>query len=60
MSLFATLDRAVRDLYERRSRYLTERAIGELSPELRKDIGWPDARGEAHRLRSHARYDRWA
>jgi hypothetical protein len=60
MSFFAIIERVARDLGERRNRYLTERAIAGLSPELRKDIGWPDPRGEAYRLRAHSRYGRWA
>jgi hypothetical protein len=60
MSLFSTFHRIAADLRARRARYVTERAIGRLPPELRKDIGWPDMQGEAFRLREHSRYGRWA
>lgn len=60
MSLFSTFHRIATDLRDRRACYMTERAIGRLSPEMRKDIGWPDTRGEAFRLRAHSRYGRWA
>lgn len=50
MSLFAIIHSVAHDLHERRVRYLTERAISGLSPQMRKDIGWPDT-GEGRRPR---------
>lgn len=36
------ISRLSRALSRARTRWITERAIADLSPELRKDIGWPD------------------
>lgn len=43
MSIIASIGRVVHSYSQARSRYLTERSIGALPPEIRKDIGWPDA-----------------
>ncbi len=42
MSILTTIERIAHSYNQARARYLTERAIGSLSTELQKDIGWPD------------------
>ncbi len=60
MSIISSIGRVVQDFSQARSRYLTERSIGALPPEIRKDIGWPDAEPTRTR-RSFAALDthRW-
>lgn len=41
MSLFSAIGHIAQDYMEARSRYLTERQLGELPFEIQKDIGWP-------------------
>jgi len=43
MSILSSLGRLAAEISEHRARNRTERAIGALPVELRKDIGWPDA-----------------
>ena len=43
MSIFASIGRIASEFSAARARHLTERKIQALPPELRKDIGWPDA-----------------
>jgi len=45
MSILSTIGRLAAEYSQARARYLTERAIRGLSPDLQKDIGWPDAAG---------------
>ena len=43
MSIMTSIGRVLHQYSAARSRYLTERSIGALPAEIRKDIGWPDA-----------------
>lgn len=43
MSILSSIARAADAYRRRRQLSRTERMIGSLPPELRKDIGWPDA-----------------
>ena len=49
MSIISSITHLARQYRTARSRYLTERLIGDLPMELRKDIGWPDAGNGATR-----------
>ena len=41
MSIFSTISRLASDFHARRRRLATYMEISGLSPEIRKDIGWP-------------------
>lgn len=41
MSILSTLNQIATEFRAARTRYLTERAILSLPPDLQKDIGWP-------------------
>lgn len=51
MSIISSLGRLASEYSAARARYLTERAVRDLPPELRKDIGWPDAYSRNPRYR---------
>ncbi len=51
MSIISSLGRLASEYSAARARYLTERAIRNLPPELRKDIGWPDPDRHTYRHR---------
>ena len=42
MSIVSSIARIATEYRHARARYMTERSIQGLSPELQKDIGWPD------------------
>jgi len=42
MSIATTIGRFAAELAAARDRYLTERQVRALPPEIQKDIGWPD------------------
>jgi len=46
MSILSTLSRIAHEYHDARVRYLTEREVSALPPEIRKDIGWPTAEGD--------------
>ncbi|MGE0499377.1 MAG: hypothetical protein AB7I79_08975 [Rhizobiaceae bacterium] len=52
MSILATIGRIAADFTAARARFVTQRQIEALPPELRKDIGWPDSfdRSTGHRF----------
>lgn len=50
MSILSTLGRLASEYSAARARYMTERAVRALPPELRKDIGWPDTYDRRTRL----------
>lgn len=60
MSILSTLERIAHQYREHRNRVQTERAIAQLSPDIRKDIGWPDARSDSVRVRPRSSVSRWA
>jgi hypothetical protein len=57
MSILSSLGRLASDYSAARARYLTERAVRALPPELRKDIGWPEAYDHRNR---HLGVGNWA
>ena len=58
MSIFSAISRLAAEYSEARARYLTERQVRSLPPEIQKDIGWPDAyeRRPARYARSSDRF----
>lgn len=50
MSIMTSIGRFAHSFHAARTRYLTERSIGALPPEIRKDIGWPDVEPSRPRL----------
>jgi hypothetical protein len=54
MSMLSTIGRYAAEYSAARARYLTERQVRSLPPEIQKDIGWPDAyaTNRAPRIRS--------
>jgi hypothetical protein len=58
MSVLSTIGRIASDFRTARNRYLTERAIRSLPPEVQKDIGWPEVSGT--RSPRHLSVGTWA
>ena len=49
MFILSTIGRIAAEFSAARIRYVTERQLLALPPELQKDIGWPDTRQEMQR-----------
>jgi hypothetical protein len=52
MSILSTLSRIAHEYHDARVRYLTEREVSALPPEIQKDIGWPAADESRHGARA--------